>query len=223
MLPASASYQARPSADPLALLGISPSQSAIIRYFALRPNTTIHGRELQRLLGLGTASIRRGLEALVTLGALDRYSDRRYVFFKANLASSLWQAFRAIIASTSDPSSLIRDALRNVAGIEAAFVFGSTANDTRGKDSDIDVFLVQGPHLDRRALFGQLAEVGLLLGTEVSPILYTTQLLAERLGVADHAAARFARDVLEGPKRWVAGDPEVLRPLITAAGLRFAA
>ena len=111
----------------------------------------------------------------------------------------------------------------DVPGLEAAFVFGSTANATRHKHSDIDLFVVPGPHLDRRALFGQLAEVALLLEIEVNPMLYTVESVAERLGNRGHAGARFIRNVLEGPKRWVAGDPEILRPLATAAGLRFAA
>lgn len=202
---------------------MSASQSRIIRFFALRPHVAIHGRALQRILGLGTASMQRDLENLVALGALERSADGRYVRYRADPSSAIWPAFRSILGSTSDPSALVHDALRDVAGIEAAFIFGSTARNTRRDDSDVDVLVVHGSHLDRHALFGQLTEVALLLGTEVNAILYTTQSLADRLGNLDHAAARFVRDVLEGPKRWVAGNPEVVHTLATAAGLRVAA
>jgi len=43
--------------------------------------------------------------------------------------------------------------------------------------------------------------------------------LAERLGNRTLAGARFVRDVLSGPKQWIAGTPEVLRPLSLAAGI----
>ena len=86
--------------DPLGLLGVSGSQSRIIRYFALRPRVRIHGRELQRLLGLGTASMQRDLQNLGALGALERFSEGRYIRHQANRTSPIWPALRAILAST---------------------------------------------------------------------------------------------------------------------------
>jgi predicted nucleotidyltransferase len=206
--------------DPLALLGVSRSQCRIIRYFALRARIAIHGRALQRILHLGTASLRRDLENLVALGALRRRQVGRRVVYQADLESPLWSAFGTILAATSDPSTLVRDALSDVAGIDAAFVFGSTATDARREDSDIDLMVLEGAHIDRRALFSRLAEVALLLDIEVNTLRYTAQSLAERLGNPDHPGRRFVRSVLAGPKRWVAGDPQVLCTLAAAAGIR---
>lgn len=210
-----------PVPEPLEALGLPRSASQIIRFFALRPTAVIHGRRLQRVLGTGSASLQRDLERLVALGALVRLEGGRLVRYTAEAQSPLWVAFRIIIGSTSDPTGLVRDALRDVSGVQAAFVFGSTATETRHEDSDVDVFVLEGPDLDRRSLFGQLAEVGLLLKTEVNTIRYTPQTLAERLGDPNHSAARFIRVLLEGPKRWVAGNPAVLGPLATAAGVRI--
>jgi predicted nucleotidyltransferase len=213
--------QGTSTTDGLEMLGLPRSQARIIRYFALRPDAATHGRHLQRVLGIGTASMQRDLKRLVALGALTCREDGRLVRYKPVSDSPLWSAFRAIIAATGDPSAVLRDALCDVAGIDAAFVFGSTAAGTRREDSDIDVIVVEGPHLDTRSLFSRLAEVGLLFATEVNAIRYTPQTLAERLGNPDHPAARFIRNLLEGPKQWVAGDPDVLAPLATAAGVRL--
>jgi predicted nucleotidyltransferase len=206
-------------ADGFALLGLPRSQARIIRYFALRPDAAAHGRKLQRVLGIGAASLHRDLDRLVALGALTRSEDGRQIQYKAVPDARVWLALRTIIAATGDPSTLLRDALCDISGIEAAFVFGSTATGTRREDSDIDVLVVEGPTLDRRSLFRRLAELGLLLATEVNAILYTPHTLAARLGNSHHPAGRFIRDLLEGPKQWVAGNPDALAPLAMAAGV----
>ena len=207
--------------DPLALLGVAPSAARVLRYFALRPASQPHARCLQRVLGLGGASIQRDLKRLVTLGALERFDEGRLVRYRIASSSQLWTAFRIMIGSTDDPTALVRDALCDIEGVQAAFVFGSTTRVTRRTDSDVDVFVVEDPAIDRRALLRQLAEVGMLLHCEVNAVRYTPQALAERLGNPDHAAAHFVREVLEGPKHWVAGDPATLLPLATAAGVHM--
>jgi predicted nucleotidyltransferase len=213
--------QRRSSSDPFHLLGLAPSAGRILRYFALRPEARSHTRQLQRVLGLGGASLQRELERLVTLGALERFEEGRLVRYRAAPSSSLWTAFRLILGTTSDPAGLVRDALCDVPGVQAAFLFGSSARETPSDDSDVDVFVVEGPAVDRRTLLRQLAEVAALIGREVNTIRYTPQALAERLGNPDHPASHFVREVLAGPKRWVAGVPATLVALATAAGLRM--
>jgi predicted nucleotidyltransferase len=136
-------------------------------------------------------------------------------------ASPLWTAFRILLGTAADPTTLVQDALRDVRGVQAAFVYGSTAKQTRDKDSDVDVFVVGDASVDRRALLSQLAEAGVLLQSEINTMRYTPQSLAERLNDSTHPGAHFVREVLEGPKHWVAGGPESLRPLTTAAGVQI--
>jgi len=207
------------SPDPCEALGMAPAAASIIRYFLLRPKAFPHGREIQRVLGLGGASLQRELERLVSLGALVRTRKGRQVHYAMGPNAQLWAAFSLMIGTTSDPFRLIRDALRDLPGVSAAFLFGSTALGTQRGDSDVDVFVLEHPQADRRALLRQVAEAGMLLGREVNTLRYTEQSLAERLGDPSHAGAAFVREVLTGPKRWVAGSPAPLVPLVTAAGL----
>jgi predicted nucleotidyltransferase len=111
--------------------------------------------------------------------------------------------------------------LTDVPGVRAAFVFGSTARGTHRADSDVDLFVLEDSEVDRRRMLTQLAEAGLLLGREVNAVRYTPESLAERLGDPSHAAFRFVRDALTGPKRWVAGDPTEIAAVAEAARIPF--
>lgn len=207
--------------DPFESLGIPPAAASILRYFLLRPQERPHARKIQRLLALGGASLQRELLRLTALGALQRSKEGRRVHFSIDQDSALWAAFRIIMGTTPDPTALVRDALRDVPGVTAAFLFGSTARGNQRSDSDVDLFVIETPTVDRRKLLRQLAEVGMLSGREVNTLRYTLQTLSERLGDPDHPGAGFVREVLTGPKRWVAGSASAIAPLATAAGLRL--
>jgi predicted nucleotidyltransferase len=154
-----------------------------------------------------------------TIGALRRVEEGRRVRYEVVLLSPVWEAIGILAKASSDPSALIRDALIDIGGLHAAFIFGSTARGTQREDSDIDLFLVEDPRIDRKRLLRQLAEVEMILARDVNAVRYTPEALAERLGDPTHPAWRFVRDVLTGPKRWVAGTLSAIAPLAIAAGL----
>ncbi len=204
--------------DPLVVLGLTASLAQVLRYFALRPGARAHLRELQRELGVSSASSQRDLARLVELGVLHRLAEGRTVRYAVADKASLWGPLRALVGEASDPAVLVREALRGVAGVDAAFVYGSTAASTARSDSDVDLFVV-GDSIDTRALHRALAEAGLLMGREVNPVRYTRTELAARLA----AGTRFVREALTGPKAWVAGTASAVAPIAIAAGIPFAA
>lgn len=207
--------------DALALLGVSRPATQLLRYFSLRPDARPHGRYLQRVLSLSGSQIERQIKSLTELGALERIEEGRLVRYAVIPHSRLWSALRALVSERADPGVILREALRDVPGVEAAFLFGSVAKGTARKDSDVDVFILENQVLDHRTLNRQLHEAEMLLNREVNTIRYTTETLAERLGNHQHPARGFVREVLEGPKLWVAGTASSLLPVTTAAGLRL--
>lgn len=204
--------------DPLVLLGLPASLAQVLRYFALHPDARPHLRELQRELGVSSASAQRDLARLVELQVLRRVPHGRTVRYAIVESASLWGPLRALVGEGSDPVVLLREALRGVAGVDAAFVFGSIAAGTPRSDSDVDLFVV-GDSVDARALHRASAEAGLLMGREVNPVRYTKMELATRLA----GGTRFVREALTGPKAWVAGAASAVAPIAIAAGIPFPA
>ena len=208
--------------DGLGLLGFRGSLADLLRYFAVHPRERIHLRRLEQLFGPKSASYQRDLRVLVELGALQRVdssgSPGRRVDYELVASWPLWPAIRTLVAELSSPVTLVREALRGVSGVDAAFVYGSHASGRARPDSDVDVFVL-GDDIDRRALHRSLAEVVMLTGRQVNPGLYTPLTLAERLGRPDSPGRRFLRDVLAGPKMWVAGAEAAILPVAIAAGV----
>jgi predicted nucleotidyltransferase len=205
--------------DALEMLGLAPASARILRYFAVRPQAQPHARELQRLLRLGGGSLQRELGRLEALGAIERVPDGRRVRYRTMDGSAVWTAVRILEGATDDPVPLIEDALVDVPGIQAAFVFGSVGAGTQRPDSDVDLFVVEGPMIDKRKLLTQLSEVATIVGREVNAVRYTLRDLGERLGDPSHPAYAFVRDALLGAKRWVAGEPDIVSPIADAARL----
>jgi len=205
--------------DPLEMLGVSVAAARIIRYYLIRPDARPHARVLQRLLQLGGASIQRELRRLVGLGMLAREEEGRQLHYTAQSSSPVWTALRMLESASLDPTLLVQDALLDVPGIQAAFLFGSTARGTQRDDSDIDLFVLEEPTADPRKPLRQLGEVEMLIAREINAIRYTPQALALCLGDPKHPAWRFVRETLTGPKVWVAGAGSAIAPLAAAAGL----
>lgn len=202
------------SLDAAAQLGLSRPLVRIVRYFALRPGARAGLRQLQRALGLGSASAQRDLKRLTDIGVLRRYELAKGVRFGIVEDAPLWGALRTLIGEASAPETLLREALREVPKLDAAFVFGSTAAGTARPSSDVDLFVVTDDD-DPRQLYRAINEAGLLIGREVNTVRYTKTDLAHRLA----GGSRFVREALAGPKAWVAGSAGAIAPIAIAAGV----
>jgi len=186
----------------------------VLRFFALRPKKKIRFRALQRLLDLGAASLKRDLMRLTQLGAVERFQKGFAIEYAVDPSSSLWSALNHLVRELSTPETLLKEAMRDVPGVEAAFIFGSVARGTAEWDSDIDLFVI-GDNLNRLIFYDRIAEVSHLTGKEINTIRYSKDDLARRLA----GESRFVREVLQNEKVWVGGDPMRIAPIAIAAGI----
>lgn len=212
----------RNAQEPLALLGLPASLVDVLRFATLHPDEPLYLRRLEQFFGARSASFQRDLRRLEALGAIAKVpkdkADARRVSYAVVRAWPLWPAMRKLVAELSDPLVLVQEALRGISGVEAAFVYGSYASGRATAESDLDVF-VFGDAVDARAMRRSLNELSILLGREVNPIVYSRLKLAERLSANDGGNRRFLKDVLTGPKAWVAGAADAIAPIAIAAGI----
>lgn len=173
----------------------------LVTHFATRPDETRHMRALQRATGLTPRSLQTELARLVRLGILRRHTDGRQVKYGLDEQSPRWRALRGLLRELADPAEVVREALADVAGVEAAFLFGSYARGTDIRDSsDIDLFVMRGD-LSEDLLSRRTLDTSVLLGREVNTVTTNYDELLARV----MEGSGFYRAIMTGPKRWLVG------------------
>ena len=204
------SKRATASESALASLFPSMAMARLVVFFAIRPSQRFHLRDLKRRTRLSSASLQRELQRLVDLGAIHRGAgdagDRR-VYFTANEGHDAWRAWTLLLRSGAAPADVLREALVDAPGVEAAFVYGSAARGDPRPESDIDLFLIVDDGQPSKARRRQLSETEFLIGRPLDVVEYDARVAQER---AD-AGNPFLRRVLSQPKTWVYGGPDALR------------
>ena len=102
------------SADGLAALGVPTATGRIAGYFARNPTARPTVRELQRTLGIASASAQRDLDRLARAGALRSVPDGRLKRYAPRLDSPIWAAVRLLIGLDvpEPPSGRVREDAR---------------------------------------------------------------------------------------------------------------
>lgn len=199
--------------DPLSMVLASGALARLVIDLAVRPDEASHGREIQRRTGLTPRSLQTELARLEALDVIQRRPEGRLVKYALNEGSPAWRALWTTARELADPIDVVRDALVDVEGIAAGFVFGSFARGDAREDSDVDVFLldegIEEDHLSRRTL-----DSGLLLGREVNVVLFTAAELARKV----EEKSAFIRNVLRRPKVWIAGSRAAFEDVVSGAG-----
>jgi predicted nucleotidyltransferase len=178
----------------------------LIAHFVLHPQQSMHFRALQRHTTLPHRSLQTELGRLEGLGVVIRRRDGRHVTFTAQAEAPVWIALRQVVRHVANPVELLRDALADATGIDAAFVYGSTARGDARPDSDVDLFVI-GSLEDTTDLAARTMEVSALLQREVNVSRYVAAELTDRL----RSGSPFLKRVMAAPKHWVVGGPRALR------------
>jgi len=121
----------------------SASQIGVLRWLFGQPDRSFHLNELLRLTGLGSASLQRELNKLVSAGLVRSARVAHLRTFRANAESPVFDELIGLTRKTLGAQPMLREALAPLAPVtNTAFIFGSVAKGTDTSTSDIDVMLV---------------------------------------------------------------------------------
>ena len=196
------------SGDPLSRILASSALAHLVLYFVLHPDGAPHFRGLQRATGISSRSLQHELARLEELGMIQRERDGRLMRYRRVADHPRWTVLRELVREFAAPRAVLRVALAEVPGLEAAFIYGSCARGEMDERSDIDVFAVGDALKDldtRLALTKRTVEASILLDREVNVTRYTQDKLEAR------RTGGFLSSVLAGPKQWLVGDETILQ------------
>jgi predicted nucleotidyltransferase len=181
-------------------LMFSTYRRQVLALLLLRPDDSLHVREISRLTGVPAGSLHRELRTLTEAGLLLREPVGNQVRYRANRTCPIYPELAEIFRKTAGLADVLREALAPMAGrIAAAFVFGSMAQGTDAGSSDVDVFVVG--EADFAEVVAVLSPLRERLGREVNPVVMTlAEFTAQRA-----AGERFVKRVMSEPKLFLMG------------------
>jgi len=127
----------------LASLLFGSYRRAALTLLLLRPEDSLHVREIARATGKPAGTLVRELNALAGAGVLARKRIGNQVHFQANPACPIYEDLRNILKKTVGVADVLREALKPLAPrIRAAFVYGSIARGDERAGSDVDLMVI---------------------------------------------------------------------------------
>lgn len=181
---------------------LGQTRSSVLGALLLRPEASLHVRELARLTGVSPGSLHRELRALADVGLLLRQETGRQVYYRANQQCPVFEELAGFLRKTAGLVDVLREALLPLAGkIERAFIYGSMARGTEHAHSDVDLMVIGD--LEFADVVLALAPAQATLRREINPTVFSHREFERKLKQVDG----FTAQVWNGPKLWVAGEP----------------
>lgn len=182
-------------------------RAEVLRLLFADAQTKLHLRELTRQSGLSLGTVQEELEKLhaADLVVSRRDGNRRY--YCANPEHPIFRDLQQLVLKTSGLRDVLERALRNIRGIDLAFVFGSLARSNGKASSDVDLMVIGGAGL--RALAPALRKASAEIGREINPHTYSTAEWRKKR----RAHNAFLNNVVEGEKLFVKGSNDELARL----------
>jgi len=140
--------------QPPALLPIlrSSVQGKVLATTYLSPEREFSVTELARLAGSSLKATAQEVDRLVTAGLLNDRRSGNQRLVRRPAPSRIVTPLTDLLAATYGPLPVLEEELRDVAGVEEAFIYGSwAARDSGvpgGPPDDVDVLVIGAPSLD---------------------------------------------------------------------------
>ncbi|MEK7286930.1 MAG: nucleotidyltransferase domain-containing protein [Elusimicrobiota bacterium] len=199
--------------DALKELFSSRNRAQVIAFFVTHPKERFYLREVARLVQGDPKAIKVELDRLERLGLLRSVASGNRRYLEVNTEFSLYPELKGLVLKTSGLGGVLREALKELPGIQFAFIYGSVAKGGEMPGSDLDLFVAgqtSGPLLHKI-----LAKAKASLNREINTARMTLEELRQKLGRRDS----FVADVIKGKKVFIVGTE---RELKRALGTRTA-
>ena len=189
------------------LLG-STLRAKVLGWLFTHPDERFFVRQLTALLDLDSANLSRELARLEKMGLLVSTTSGKQKYYQSNQKSPIFNELHGLMIKTAGVADILRSALEPVGKkIIVAFIFGSVANRTEDRASDIDVMIIGDISFgDVVDLFSPAEKT---LHRDISPVVYPVEEFQQKLK-SDH---HFVTSVLEGEKIFLIGDENELNRL----------
>lgn len=166
----------------------------LLAYFFTNPKADLYLREISSLLKEDAGNLSKELTNLEKKGIFTSRIRGNQKYLSLNKQYPLYQELRSIIFKTIGVEGSLREIIRQMEGVDLAFIYGSFAKDKESPTSDIDLFIIGNPHEDR--LMEKIEDLEKRLHREINYNIYPKKEFVDRKKKKDS----FVLNILKGPK-----------------------
>lgn len=177
----------------------SKVRTALFRLYFSNVDAAYYLRELERILSIPVAMIRKELLQLEKEGIFVSSRKGNLVFYSLNKDFPLFDELKGIVLKTVGAAGLLKEQLAAVPGIEIAFIFGSFARSDENLMSDIDVFIIGKP--EEAELLRAIRKAECMLKREINYVMHSRSEYQIRKKKGDP----FIKEILSKPKIFLIG------------------
>lgn len=188
----------------IACLFKSKTRKALFKLYFSNPDAEYYLRELERVLDIPVSMIRKELARLEKEGVFTLHKKGNLSYYRVNKSYLLFEELKSIVFKTIGIQRILKEALKKVKDVNAAFIYGSFAKGDEKATSDVDILIAGNPDGDKLA-----QEINGAEKATKREINYTVYAMGE-FRKKKRNKDSFILDILENPKIFLVGDENVL-------------
>lgn len=185
----------------------SKTREKILRLFFSDTEKKYYLRQLERILDLPVGNIRRELLALEKIGLFKKEKAGNQTHYSINKQSAVYNDFKNIVFKTIGVEGSLKKEIKDIKGINFAFIFGSYAKNKEDSFSDVDLFIIGNP--DEDILIGKISEIEKEINREINYNIFSEKDLANSI-IGKNV---FILNILESAKIFIKGDKDELEKI----------
>ncbi len=183
----------------------STTRARLLTILLTHPSQEYYLRELHRKSGQSLRAVQHELARLERIGLVVTRRQGRQKYYRANERHPLFADLKRIVYKTAGLGDALREALSDVAGAAAAFLYGSVAKGDERAASDVDLMVIGTP--DPEHLHRVLQKAEEQLGREISLVTMGLDEWRQRRAAGDG----FVAELMRSRKIFLVGDERALR------------
>ena len=161
-------------------------------------------RQMEHLIQEDSTNISRELRRLEQMGIVQSDKRANLKYYKINPKCPFYEELKGLFLKTLGAPAVMREVLKDIEGIDTAFIYGSFAKGQEDSGFEMDLFLVGD--IDEDELVENLSDLQSRLGRNINYSMYRL----EEFGKKRREGNAFINTVLKESKVVLLGNPDEL-------------
>lgn len=166
----------------------------LLGYFFTNLEANLYLREISSLLKEDAGNLSKELANLEKKGIFVSQKRGNQKYFSLNKEYPLYREFKSVISKTIGVEGSLKEMVKQIDGIDVAFIYGSFAQKKENPSSDIDLFIIGSP--DEDELMEKVESLEKKLQREINYNIYPRKEFKDRKKKKDS----FILNILKGQK-----------------------